>query len=270
MSKLKVAPTLTEKQLKVLSNAKNQELEHLVASFGDYGFTTSPSDDFSIILEDPARENFEPVFVSYYNSFEPIRMMADARIKPDPIGSGVDPKMADVMLKARPNLSLKNHRLEQNRKYGWVYKEKYEHSVKDPTNKILPHFTAYVPLLINGRGVKLHIFNRRVNGNRSKYFRDAPNTVMSLNDPVYYDDAYLDCNHQPKAWFKGLQQTHETILVKNTPIMFDSSYIHTTNNWTKGGAASGIQILKIIFRNKHLEHAPDFLPWEFLDAYHTD
>ena len=270
MSKLKVAQTLTEKQLEVLNAAKNQELERLVASFGDYSFTTSPSDDFSIILEDPTRENFEPVFVSYYNSFEPIRMMADARIKPDPIGSGVDPKMVDVMLKARPDLSLKNHRLEHNRKYGWVYKEKHEHSVKDPTNKILPHFTTYIPFIISGTGVDLHVFDIRNNGAKSKYFTNAPHTAMYIEDTLYHDDAHADCNHHPKAWFKGLKQIHKVPLVQNTPVFFDSSYIHTTNNWTKGGAATGISVMKIIFKNKKLKHTPKFSPWKFMMANNSD
>jgi hypothetical protein len=266
MSKLKVAQTLTEKQLKVLNAAKNQLTLHQ-GSFGDYGFDETPVEDYLVVLNESTQKYFEPVFVSYYNSFDPIKMMADVRVKPVSQGR-IDPSIAEGDFYPPPD--LKKIRLEHNRKYGWIYKEKDEHAVKDPTNKILPHFTAYIPLIISETGVNLHVFDIRNNGAKSKYFTNAPHTAMYIEDTSYHDDTHVDCNHHPKAWFKGLKQIHKVPLVQNTPVFFDSSYIHTTNNWTKGGAATGISVMKIIFKNKKLKHTPKFSPWKFMMANNSD
>lgn len=267
MSKIKIAPVLTEKQLKVLNAAKNQLTLHQ-GSFGDYGFDESPAEDYSAVLDESAQKYFEPVFVSYYNSFEPIKMMADVRVKPVPQGR-IDPIIANTDFHPK-SPDLKRGRVEHNRKYGWIYKEKDEHAVKDPTNKILSHFTVYIPLIISGTGVDLHIFDRRNNGAKSKYFTDAPHVVMNFEDTSYHNDVHVECNQHPKAWFKGLKQVHKVALVQNSPIFFDSSYIHTTNNWTKRGAATGISVMKIIFKNKMLEHIPKFSPWKFMMANNSD
>ena len=266
MSKIKIAEVLTEKQIKVLNTAKSQLTLHQ-GSFGEYAFDESPPEDYSVVLDESARKNFEPVFVSYYNAFEPIKMMADTRVKPVPQGQ-IDPNIAEGDFHPPPN--LKYNRLEHNRKYGWIYKQKDEHAVKDPTNKILSHFTAYIPFIISGTGVQLHIFDRRNNGAKSKYFTDAPHVVMALEDTSYHNDAHAECNQHPKAWFKGLKEVHKVSLVQNAPVFFDSSYIHTTNNWTKGGAATGISVMKIIFKNKKLEHTPKFSPWKFMMANNSD
>ena len=277
MSKIKIAPVLTEKQLKVLNAVKNQLTLHQ-GSFGDYGFDESPSEDYLVVLDEPAQNHFEPIFVSYYNSFEPIKMMADVRVRPVQHPGENDPSIAEEDF--HPKKDLKRGRLEHNRKYGWIYKEKDEHAVKDPTNKILSHFTAYIPLIISGTGVDLHIFDRRNNGAKSKYFTAAPHVVMNFEDTSYHDDAHADCNHHPKAWFKGLKQRHKVSLVQNKPVFFDSSYIHTTNNWTKGGAATGISVMKITFKNKILKLSedvpwplattPKFSPWKFMMANNSD
>ena len=115
-----------------------------------------------------------------------------------------------------------------------------------------PNQTLYIPLLITGGGnINLHVMKQKNWRNVARTFEKKITTEdkvggFSMDVADYTADTEKlakECNHIKKACFYKLVKAAEVELKELTPLMFNSSYLHVTNNWSK--TCTSLMVLKI-------------------------
>ncbi len=110
------------------------------------------------------------------------------------------------------------------------------------------HQTLYIPLLITGSNVKLYIMKQRNWNIDARTYEKKISTTDNVGnfslDVVDYNDALVkDCNHVKKTCFYKLVKGANIDLSESIPIMFNSSYLNVTNNWS--ATCTSLTVLKV-------------------------
>ena len=110
------------------------------------------------------------------------------------------------------------------------------------------HQTLYVPLLVTGTDVNLYIMKQRNWNIDARTYEKKIGTTDNVGDfsldVVDYNDSLVKaCNHVKKTCFYKLVKGANVELKELTPLMFNSSYLHVTNNWSS--TCTSLMVLKV-------------------------